>query len=272
MANYLCSISRLSYRRPMLKVVSRLAKHPRRCHSFFFFTNSFTTDSMKSFTLLSLLAASTAALDPSSLSAILPTAKPTATDDWFCALSAYSPYFDPPKPTGTLLSALQSYGDKLLESCTEKRCPYPDATSWCGFTTAAPTAALPAYTSYASSASVWWANHSSSAMELAQECPWYWYDALTDKPSTGGWLNMTIINAECLAAAAAPGSSSKIKSATVTFSTLSSLATTSAKPSSAASASSSVATSSAATQKISTDGKNILLRAFVSIMGLVLLL
>lgn len=226
---------------------------------------------MKSFTLLSVLAASTAALDPSSLSAILPTAKPTVTDDWYCALSAYSPYFDPPKPTGTLLSALQSYGSKLQESCTEKRCPYPDATSWCGFTTAAPTAALPAYTSYASSASVWWANHSSSAMDLAQECPYYWYDALTDIPSTPGWLNMTIINAECLAGPPAAESSLRIGSASVTFSTLSSLATTSAKPSSAASAPSSIATSSAAAKKVSTNGKELLLPAFVSLMGLVLL-
>jgi hypothetical protein len=225
---------------------------------------------MKSFTLLSLIAASAAALDPASLSAILPTAKPTATDDWYCALSAYSPYFDPPKPTGTLLSALQSYGSKLQESCTEKSCPYPDATRWCGFTTAAPTAALPAYTSYASSASVWWANHSSSAMDLAQECPYYWYDALTDIPSTPAWLNMTIINAECRAGGPAAGSSSRIGSASVTFSTLSSLATTSAKPSSLASAPSSIATSSAATKKISTDGKILLLPVFVSTMGLVL--
>ncbi|PVH94909.1 hypothetical protein DM02DRAFT_495904, partial [Periconia macrospinosa] len=192
-----------------------------------------------------------AALDPSSLSIILPTAKPTITDNWYCALSTYSPYFNPPKPTGTLLSALQSYGTKLEETCTETRCPYPDATSWCGFTTAAPTAALPAYTSYASSASVWWANHSSAAMDLAKECPWYWYDALTDIPSTSGWLNMTIINAECLANGAPPsGSSTRSGSASVTFSTLSSLATTSATPFSAASASTSIATSSAAAKKI----------------------
>ncbi|KAL6702639.1 hypothetical protein ACN47E_001262 [Coniothyrium glycines] len=113
---------------------------------------------------------------------------------------------------------------------------------------------MSAYNSYASSASVWWGNHSSSAMELAEECPYYWYDALTDIPSTPGWLNMTIINAECRAKGHAAGSSSRIGSASVTFSTLSPLATTSVKPSSAASAPASVATSSAATKKISTDG------------------
>lgn len=137
-------------------------------------------DLSKPFTTLPFFAASIAALDPSSLSAILPTAKPTITDDWYCALSAYSPYFDPPKPSATSLSALQSYVSKLQESCTKRRCPYPDATKWCGFTTAAPTAVLPEYTSYASSASVWWENHSSSAMELAEECSYYWYDALPD--------------------------------------------------------------------------------------------
>jgi hypothetical protein len=225
---------------------------------------------MGSFTLLSLIAASAAALGPASLSAILPTAKPTATDDSYCALSAYSLYFDPPKPTGTLLSALQSYGSELQESCTEKRCPYPDATRWCGFTTAAPTAALPAYTSYASSASVWWANHSSSGMDLVPIVRTFLRDALTDIPSTPGWLNMTIINAECLAGGPAAGSSSRAGSTGVTFSTLSSLATTSAKPSSITSAPSSIVTSSPATKIISTDGKTLLLPALVSTMGLVL--
>lgn len=137
-------------------------------------------------TLLSFLVASAAALDPSQQSALLPTEVPTVTDNWECAISTYSTYFDLPKPTGTLLSALESYGDKLHEACTKTMCLYPDATSWCGFATAAPTAVLPAYTSYASSASVWWAEHSSAAVELAQECPEYWWDALLENPSNSG--------------------------------------------------------------------------------------
>ncbi|CAA9965974.1 hypothetical protein PTMSG1_09333 [Pyrenophora teres f. maculata] len=68
------------------------------------------------------------AMEPSSLSIILPTASPTGPQGyWNCALSAYSPFFLPPKPTGDVSSAMDAYGDKLLETCTELRCPFPDA-------------------------------------------------------------------------------------------------------------------------------------------------
>ncbi|KAG9191339.1 hypothetical protein G6011_09427 [Alternaria panax] len=152
-----------------------------------------------SFFLLAASATRAAALAASEISILLPTARPSGPQDlWECALSAYTPYFSPPLPTGAVLSALDSYGDELIADCTGLECPYPDATRWCGITTAAPTAVLPAYTSYANSASVWWANHSSSALELAEECPHYWYTALTKDPSTATWLNLTIANAECI--------------------------------------------------------------------------
>ncbi|KAF2271512.1 uncharacterized protein EI97DRAFT_504918 [Westerdykella ornata] len=159
-------------------------------------------------------------LKGSPLSLLLPTATPTGEEDmWNCALSNYSPFFNPPKPTGTLLDALNSYGDKLLETCTEFRCPYPDATKWCGFTTAVETAVLPAYTSYASSASLWWANHSALAIDLAERCPHYWYKAATDHAIDAIWLNQTIINAECFAKPSvvepSPTGSSPVRSSTL---------------------------------------------------------
>jgi len=115
--------------------------------------------------LLALSASRAAALDPSAISILLPTAPPSGSKDyWDCALSAYTPFSDPQLPTGAVRSALDSYGDELIADCTGLDCPYPGATRWCGITTAASTAVLPAYTSYASSASIWWANHSSSAL------------------------------------------------------------------------------------------------------------
>ncbi|OAG23529.1 hypothetical protein CC77DRAFT_1086568 [Alternaria alternata] len=127
--------------------------------------------------LLAASAAGVVALASSEISILLPTTTPSGPQDpWECTLSAYTPFFNPPLPTGAVKSALDSYGDGLIADCTGLECPYPDVTRWCGITTAAPTAVLPAYTSYASSASVW---------------------ALTKKPTAGTWLNLIIANAEC---------------------------------------------------------------------------
>jgi hypothetical protein len=165
--------------------------------------------------LLVLSASRAVALDPSAISILLPTASPSGSEDyWDCALSAYTPFFDPPLPTGAVKSALDSYGDELIADCTGLECPYPDATRWCGITTAAPTAVLLAHTSYASSASVWWASHSSSALELAEKCPHCWYTALTKKPTAGAWLNLTIANAECFGKALGGDASSIATSST----------------------------------------------------------
>ena len=136
--------------------------------------------------LLAASAARVVALASSEISILLPTTTPSGPQDpWECALSAYTPFFNPPLPTGAVKSALDSYGDGLIADCTGLECPYPDVTRWCGITTAAPTAVLPAYTSYASSASVWWVNHSSSALELAEECPHYWYKGFDQETDSG---------------------------------------------------------------------------------------
>ncbi|KAB2108664.1 hypothetical protein AG0111_0g2613 [Alternaria gaisen] len=165
--------------------------------------------------LLAASASRVAVLDLSWISILLPNSPPAGFDDYpDCTVSTYTPFFDPPLPTGAVRSALDSYGDELIADCTGLECPYPDATRWCGITTAAPTAVLPAYTRYASSASVWWANHSSPALELAEECPHYWYTALTKKPTAGTWLNLTIANAECFGKALGGDASSIATSST----------------------------------------------------------
>ncbi|KAH8711818.1 hypothetical protein GQ44DRAFT_776536 [Phaeosphaeriaceae sp. PMI808] len=71
---------------------------------------------------------------------------------------------------------------------------------------------------------------------------------MTENPSSPVWLNMTIINAECLAGPPAAGSSSSIASAGAIPSTMAPVVSSAAKSSSAAGA------SSAATGKIFPDG------------------
>jgi len=62
-----------------------------------------------------------------------------------------SQYFDLPKPTGSLLSAIISNTGKLIEVCTLTdpiyrmyRC-YATEQKWCKFTTAAPASVIPDY-------------------------------------------------------------------------------------------------------------------------------
>ncbi|KAF2421785.1 hypothetical protein EJ08DRAFT_665060 [Tothia fuscella] len=134
---------------------------------------------------------------------LLPTAKPTITrDPWTCATESPKQFFDVPKPTGNLLTALLSYGDVLLQTCTATgtaalACPYPDKSKWCGFSTAAPTSLLPAYSTYGSVVSSWAAKHTSQALDLAQRCPVAWYNAMWDTPGGQSWLNETLIFADC---------------------------------------------------------------------------
>ncbi|KAF2742940.1 hypothetical protein M011DRAFT_452269, partial [Sporormia fimetaria CBS 119925] len=138
-------------------------------------------------------AASVLALEPL-IEAILPSTSPTGTYDyWTCAHSTYSVYFDPPKPTGTLLSAFMSYNNELLSDCTERPCRYPESAEWCAFTRAAPSSVLPAWSSYASNASMWWQSHSSAEVKLAVNCPHYWWMASMERLGANSWLNQTII-------------------------------------------------------------------------------
>lgn len=141
---------------------------------------------------------------------ILPTTEPTVTSDpWRCTTEIFERFFDPPKPTGQLLTALLSYGDELIKDCTATKtnvvgiptCPFPAQEEWCAFTTAAPTALLPDYSSYASTASSWWSVHSAQALEHARYCPSRWFRAMTRVPAGAGWLNDTIAFAGCYASA-----------------------------------------------------------------------
>jgi len=157
-------------------------------------------------------AATTSGTSQPAWAALLPTVIPPEDDHWQCATETFSPYFQVPKPTADVLTAMQSYFSKLRsESCTltgadELDCPYPDATRWCGITSTMATSVSAAYSAYGSSASSWWAAHSSRALELARDCPVGWY-AEKEWSGQATWLNNTIIMAECYAAAHTAGAS-----------------------------------------------------------------
>jgi len=144
-------------------------------------------------------------------SVILPSETPTGTSDsWQCATKNVYQYFDFPMPTGALEDEILRYGGQLYEeSCTvtgEATLDCLPATEYdrqCGISTAAPPSLLPEYSSWASAASSWWTERSSTAHEIASECPHYWYKAMTDKFLAGPWLNTTLAHAQCIAKAAA---------------------------------------------------------------------
>lgn len=142
---------------------------------------------------------------------LLPRAEPTITrDPWQCATENITQYLDVPKPTGSMLTALLSYADKLYADCTITgvptgtvipTCPFPEQSRWCSFTSVAPKSVLSDYSSYGSAASSWWAAHSSGAVSAAQYCPNSWYELLRTTPNGETWLNDTIVFAGCYAEA-----------------------------------------------------------------------
>jgi hypothetical protein len=133
-------------------------------------------------------------------------------------------YFDVPKPTGALLTAIQSYGDVLQKDCnpTETdvfglpQCPFPASSLWCGFSTVAPSSLLSSYSSYGSVASWWWSAHSSAAVSLALGCPIGWYKAMVDTLGGAEWLNGTLVFAGCYEEAHATTASSTKATPTAT--------------------------------------------------------
>lgn len=156
----------------------------------------------------------------------MPRAEPTATtveqDPWQCITENITQYADVPKPKEELLMALRSYGDELITTCfptkgatTLPPCPFPPKSLWCGFSAEAPSTMLPAYTSYGSSASSWWAGKSSAVASVSKECPITWERVIVKGHGGGGWLNITIAIAECYADAQL-GSESLPSKATVT--------------------------------------------------------
>lgn len=152
---------------------------------------------------------------------VLPTDVPSGTqhDNWRCAVANLTQYFDVPKPTGSLLSAIYSYADKLVDACTltddiERFLDcYPANDEWCKFTTAAPASLIPDYKLYGSAASSWWAAHSSSALFLATDCPERWFNAMYEVPNGGTWLNDTINFAACYGEVVTTTTSASLESA-----------------------------------------------------------
>jgi hypothetical protein len=139
---------------------------------------------------------------------LFPTASPTTTtqDPYECATESLTEFFEPPRPTGDLSSAIQSWGLALGEEepCTLKgldatlNCPAVESARWCQFTTAAPESVLPAWSEYVSSASNWWAERSATAVQLASQCPRGWYNAIMGMGAASQRLNGTIITGQCL--------------------------------------------------------------------------
>ncbi|RYP31942.1 hypothetical protein DL767_005483 [Monosporascus sp. MG133] len=133
------------------------------------------------------------------------TEGPTSTqtpDPWVCATKNMTEYFDMPKPTGTLLEAIDSYVDKQLAPCwstatgpDKLRCEVTGSL-WCGFSTDAPPSVSAAYSSYGSAVASWWSAKSSAVSSVTSECPITWerYDPIEQE-----WLNITIAQAECYA-------------------------------------------------------------------------
>ncbi|KAH8585562.1 hypothetical protein B0O99DRAFT_474127, partial [Bisporella sp. PMI_857] len=139
-------------------------------------------------------------------------------DPWQCVMANLTQYFDVPKPTGSLLVAIQSYADKLADACTYTDvidrflgC-YPAHDDWCNFATAAPASVIPDYKLYGSAASAWWAAHSSNAVQYASYCPNTWWNTMHDQPGNPTWLNNTVNFAACYADAVTTTASSSSKS------------------------------------------------------------
>ncbi|KFY08962.1 hypothetical protein V492_05773 [Pseudogymnoascus sp. VKM F-4246] len=143
---------------------------------------------------------------PPSPMTLLPRAleKPVeySIEPWQCLTENLTQYLDVPKPTGSLFKELQSFGAQLYEPCLAAPtltafCPFPAQSSWCAFTTAAPSAVLPAYSSYASKAYSWWSAKSSTIISLSAKCPKGWENGMLMNPGSEMWLNNTIAFAGC---------------------------------------------------------------------------
>lgn len=131
------------------------------------------------------------------------TAAPTTTttitpDPWQCATENITQYWDVPKPTSSLLDALNSYGAELVAPCRSTATGLDrldcSVATWCGFTTAAPSSVLTDYLSYGSEAASFWVSKISTISLLSDYCPVTW--AKADRTQQA-WFNLTIAYAEC---------------------------------------------------------------------------
>ncbi|KAI0385603.1 hypothetical protein F5Y04DRAFT_246248 [Hypomontagnella monticulosa] len=159
---------------------------------------------------------------PRAESTSVPVIKTLPPDPWTCVTENITQYFDVPKPTGTLLDALISYGDELLKPCLSTAtgtdvlyCSVSETTKWCGFTTAAPSSVLSDYSSYGSAAASFWHAKSRTMSIIASDCPVGWSKP---GPIEQTWLNQTIAHGECYIDAH-PGDFTTTTSATSTAKT-----------------------------------------------------
>ena len=141
---------------------------------------------------------------PESMTTTTTTTESLPPDPWQCATEDISQYLNPPKPTGALLAALQSYGDELLKTCTftgasALDCPFPASSDWCKFSAVAPSTMLPAYVAYGSEVNSWWEARSSTVSVLQVKCPVSWHEEIIGTPGGEAWLNSTVAQAGCYA-------------------------------------------------------------------------
>ncbi|KAM0559702.1 hypothetical protein ACHAPJ_004226 [Fusarium lateritium] len=163
---------------------------------------------MKAQTALLLLHATTAAA--TIFDTLFPSAEPTVTEDpRECLFSDFYPYWSAVTPTGALSTALVSYGDVLQKDCEWVEtdilgiptCTYPALADWCSFSDAVPKTLLPAWSSYASSASAWWQENKQDIVEGARDCPNRWFNQMLIVPYAYVRLNNTISWGACYARA-----------------------------------------------------------------------
>jgi hypothetical protein len=131
----------------------------------------------------------------------LPPTSRQSPDPWMCATKNLTQYFDVPKPSAALLSALESYGDVLLKPCLATAtgldilsCSVSETTKWCAFATDAKPVIQTRYSVYGNSAASWYGAKSAAIESVKIDCPVTWekFGAL-DK----AWLNQTIAHAKC---------------------------------------------------------------------------
>lgn len=111
---------------------------------------------------------------------LLPTRTPTTDDKWQCYTRNLEPFFDVPKPTGKLETAIYSYINTVLDKDCQSTmtdalgyhvCTFPPQSQWCACPTALPKDLESEYTSLCSVASPWWAANSAEAVSSADLYP-----------------------------------------------------------------------------------------------------
>ncbi|KAL4724366.1 hypothetical protein ACLX1H_008980 [Fusarium chlamydosporum] len=141
---------------------------------------------------------------------LFPSERPAVTEDPIdCIFEDFYPYFSALTPNGSLSTALLSYADVLIKDCplTDTdvmrliTCSYPALSDWCSFSDHAPTTLLPAWSTYGSSASSWWASNSAHAVKYARICKKKWFNQMIGVVYGSVRLNNTIHWGECYAQA-----------------------------------------------------------------------